>query len=98
MALGGGANDFLPMALNGRRKDGRDLLTEFQKQGCRLVRTKADLENIESFQEGGVIGVFAPEALAKKVRELLDRHSSPAAESTGGLVPSSNEGERSRKL
>jgi alkaline phosphatase len=64
VALGGGSNDFLPMALNGRRKDGRDLLSEFRKQGCRVVRTKADLENTESFQEGGVIGAFAPEALA----------------------------------
>ncbi len=40
---------------------------------------------------------FAPEALAKKVRELLDKHST-SAESTGGLIPASEEGERPRKI
>ncbi len=64
VALGGGTNDFLPEARGGRRKDGRDLLAEFQKKGCEFVSTKAELENLASFQESGVIGVFAPDSMA----------------------------------
>ena len=67
VALGGGANDFQPQTIahpGGRRTDGRDLLAEFQKKGYAIVSNKAELENSESFQEAGVIGVFAPDALA----------------------------------
>jgi alkaline phosphatase len=64
VALGGGANDFTPESRGGRRKDGRDLLDEMQKKGCEIVRTKAELEESESFQESGVLGLFAPESLA----------------------------------
>jgi len=39
--LGGGAGDFLPVTKNGRRKDGRDLLTELRAKGCEVVRSKA---------------------------------------------------------
>lgn len=62
VALGGGANDFLPSASGGHRKDGRDLLDEFQKKGCEVVRTKAELE--DTFQDSGVLGVFAAESMA----------------------------------
>jgi len=64
VALGGGAGDFLPEARGGRRKDGRDLLDEAQKKGAEVVRTKADLEETESFQESGVLGIFANDSLA----------------------------------
>lgn len=64
VALGGGARDFLPATRGGTRRDGRDLFEEFDKQGCEIARTKAELENLESFQEGGVLGVFGQDALA----------------------------------
>ncbi len=64
VALGGGARDFLPATRGGRREDGRDLLKEFQESKCQVLHTKAELENSEAFQQGGVLGVFAPGALA----------------------------------
>ncbi len=64
VALGGGANDFLPRARLGLRQDGRDLLGEFQAKGCKIVRTKAELEDSEAFQEDGILGLFAPGPLA----------------------------------
>jgi DNA-binding response OmpR family regulator len=42
---------------------------------------------------------FAPEALARRVRDLLDKRPSPAAEPTGDRVPSvPDKDERSRKI
>jgi alkaline phosphatase len=74
VALGGGANDFLPEANSGRRKDGRDLLAAFKAAGCEIVRTKAELEDSDYQEPGGIgkrsdlphglIGVFAADSLA----------------------------------
>ncbi len=56
VVLGGGASAFLPAA----QKGGRDLLAEWQKRGCEVVRTKADLENASAFRDRGIVGLFAP--------------------------------------
>ena len=58
LALGGGAQDFLPEPKNGSRNDGRDLLSEIRRKGFDLARTKADLEAIPSWRRPKVFGVF----------------------------------------
>jgi len=64
VALGGGGSDFTPEAKGGRRKDGRDLLSELRNQRRTMVTTKADLESAANYQEYGLLGVFSPGALA----------------------------------
>src|SRR3954463_5028095 len=39
LSLGGGAHDFLPEAKDGKRTDGRDLLSEIRRKGFDLART-----------------------------------------------------------
>lgn len=64
VVLGGGSRYFVPVGEKAGRKDGRDLLTELQKKGCEIVRTKADLENASTYRDRGITGIFAPGALA----------------------------------
>ena len=58
LILGGGANDFLPEAKQGSRKDGRDLLGEIRHKGFDLVRTKAELEAVPGWKRPKLLGVF----------------------------------------
>lgn len=44
VVLGGGRSDFQPEGEGGRRRDGRDLVAEWQAKGVQVVRSKADLE------------------------------------------------------
>ena len=62
--LGGGAGDFLPEAKGGRRKDGRDLLTELSAQGCDLVRSKAELASTPAYHTSPLAGFFSADPLA----------------------------------
>jgi alkaline phosphatase len=62
--LGGGAGDFLPVTKNGRRKDGRDLLTELRAKGCEVVRSKAELEGASAYRTGQIAGFFSNDQLA----------------------------------
>lgn len=64
VALGGGSRSFLPNGDAGIRKDGRDLLAELQRKGCEIIRTKAQLENAETYRDQGIVGVFTPDAMA----------------------------------
>jgi len=64
LALGGGAEDFLPEAKNGTRKDGRDLLSEIRRKGFDVARTKAELENVPGWRRPKLFGVFAGSELA----------------------------------
>ena len=64
VVLGGGADDFLPAAKGGQRKDGRDLLAELQNQGWDLVRSKAELASAPAYRTAGLAGFFAPGPLA----------------------------------
>lgn len=64
VVMGGGAGDFLPVDKGGRRKDGRDLLTELQGKGRELVRTKAELENAPAYRTGTIAGFFSNDQLA----------------------------------
>jgi alkaline phosphatase len=59
LALGGGAQDFLPQAKGGTRPDSRDLLSEIQSKGFDRARTKAELETIPAWRRPKVFGVFA---------------------------------------
>jgi alkaline phosphatase len=62
--LGGGAIDFLPADKGGRRKDKRDLVEELRQRGCEIVRTKSDLENVGTYPDAGLVGLFSSESLA----------------------------------
>ena len=62
--LGGGAGDFLPAAQGGRRKDGRNLLAEWQGRRWDLVRTKAELESAAAYRTGALAGIFSHDRLA----------------------------------
>jgi len=62
--LGGGAGDFLPVAKNGRRKDGKDLFGELQARGCEIVRSKAELEGATAYHTGQIAGFFSNDQLA----------------------------------
>ena len=64
VVLAGGAEEFQPANAGGRRKDNRNLLEEFRGKKRDLLKTKADLENAGAYRPGGVLGVFAPGALA----------------------------------
>ena len=64
VVLGGGSRSFLPDGDAGSRKDGRDLLAELQRKGCEIIRTKADLENAETYRDQGIVGMFAPGSMA----------------------------------
>lgn len=59
LALGGGAEDFLPEAKNGARKDGRDLISEIRRKGFDVARTKAELETVPGWRRPKLFGAFA---------------------------------------
>jgi alkaline phosphatase len=58
LLLGGGADDFLPEAKDGKRSDGRDLMLEMRKRGYDVVRKRADLLEIPAWRAPRVFGVF----------------------------------------
>ncbi len=60
--LGGGADDFIPTAQGGRRKDARNLSEP--GGGREIVRTKAELENAAVYRDGTLLGLFASGPLA----------------------------------
>lgn len=64
VALGGGAQDFLPESKEGTRSDGRDLLAEIRRKGFDIPRTKADLEGIPGWRRPKIFGMFAKAELA----------------------------------
>ena len=64
LVLGGGANDFVPEAKNGSRKDGRDLLSEIRRKGFDVARTKGELEAVPGWRRPKLFGVFAGNELA----------------------------------
>jgi alkaline phosphatase len=68
VALGGGQNSFISgkgeTGMEGGRRDGRDLLIELSAGGAQIVHNKGELENLASFQDKPVVGLFAPRALA----------------------------------
>jgi alkaline phosphatase len=64
LVLGGGAADFLPESKGGHRKDDRDLLLEMRRNGCDLVRSRAELEAIPGWRRPKLFGAFSPAELA----------------------------------
>lgn len=64
LVLGGGAQDFIPVAKGGRRRDDVDLLLEMRRNGFDVVRTKAELEAIPGWRRPKLFGVFGPAELA----------------------------------
>lgn len=68
VALGGGAGDFIPEGTKdgewtGRRRDGRDLVSELRGKGAMVLRNKEELERVSVFERGRVVGLFSNEAL-----------------------------------
>ena len=64
VVLGGGRSDFQPEGEGGRRKDGRDLVSEWKSKGVDVVRSKADLERTNGGRDGRVVGLFSSGPLA----------------------------------
>ena len=64
VALGGGVAEFQPEGAGGRRKDGRDLVVEWQTKGVQVVKNKAELEDARGGETGRVVGLFSPGPLA----------------------------------
>jgi alkaline phosphatase len=58
LLLGGGSDDFLPEAKEGRRTDGRDLVLEFRKRGYDIVRDRNELFDVPAWRVPRVFGVF----------------------------------------
>ncbi|MDD5201312.1 MAG: alkaline phosphatase [Terrimicrobiaceae bacterium] len=88
LILGGGSDDFLPEAKEGRRTDGRDLVLEFRTRGYDIVRDRNELLDIPAWRAPRVFGVFrrgnldfadiadrdgAQPSLADLVREAIAR-------------------------
>jgi alkaline phosphatase len=59
IVLGGGGADFLPKSKGGSRSDQRDLILEMQRNGCELVRTKAELEAVPRWRRPKLLGIFS---------------------------------------
>ena len=59
VALGGGAEEFVPNDKGGHRSDGRDLLLELRRNGAEVVRTRSDLEAVPAWKRAKVVGAFA---------------------------------------
>lgn len=77
LALGGGAEDFLPEAKSGARKDGRDLLSEIRRKGFDVARTKAELEAVPGWRRPKLFGVFAASEFAY-ADHIEARHEQPS--------------------
>lgn len=64
VVFGGGAVDFLPVGQGGGRKDGRNIVADWQAKGGEVVRTKAELEGAAADYRRGVLGLFSPGLMA----------------------------------
>jgi alkaline phosphatase len=64
LALGGGAQDFLPKTKEGTRNDGRDLIAEIRRKGFDIPQTKAELEAIPGWRRAKVFGLLAKTELS----------------------------------
>jgi alkaline phosphatase len=64
VVLGGGADDFIPEAKGGHRRDEHDLFLEIRRSGFDLVRSKAELEAIPDWRRPKILGVFGRAELA----------------------------------
>src|SRR5450432_61160 len=64
IALGGGAEEFLPEAKGGQRTDGRDLILDLRRNGFEIVRTKAELENVPRWRRPQLLGLFSDGEMA----------------------------------
>lgn len=59
VALGGGADEFVPTDKGGQRTDSRDLLLELRRNGAEVVRTRSDLEAVPAWKRAKIFGAFA---------------------------------------
>ena len=57
--FGGGSEDFLPEGKNGRRKDGKNLLTGLSAPRWDVLRSRAELEATGHYHDGTLLGLFA---------------------------------------
>ena len=64
IAMGGGAEQFLPVAKGGERQDGRDLLLDLRRNGFDIVQTRAELEAVPAWRRPKLFGGFSKTELA----------------------------------
>jgi alkaline phosphatase len=77
IAMGGGAEQFLPATKGGERQDGRDLLLELRGNGFDIVRTRAELEAVPAWRRPKLFGAFNNAELAF-VNQVEERSQQPS--------------------
>jgi alkaline phosphatase len=77
IAMGGGAEQFLPTTKGGQRQDGRDLLLELRSTGFEIVRTRIELEAIPAWRRPKLFGAFSGADLAF-TNQLKERSQQPS--------------------
>ncbi len=58
VVLGGGKRQFLPKDAGGKRTDGRNLITEMQKAGYRVVFDENQLSQVQLAKNEKLLGLF----------------------------------------
>lgn len=76
--LGGGADHFLPIRDGGRRRDGRDMIREFDRKGYVVARTRTELTTARGPR---VLGLFAGGDLGHEI-DRFTTSEPPLAEMT----------------
>jgi alkaline phosphatase len=64
IVMGGGSAHFTSETNGGHRSDGRDLLSEMHQNGFDIIRTKAELETIPTWNRPRFIALFSKEEIA----------------------------------
>ena len=91
VVLGGGRRVFVPDDQNGNRRDGRNLITEWQGRhpDGGLPRTRADLLAIKAGKTSHVLGLFSPSHMDFEVDRVAAGKKQPSlAEMTGFAIDS----------
>lgn len=74
--LGGGRRHFLPDNRGGSRGDGRDLLSEAEKMGYRVVKNRQGLVSLELKKIDKLLGLFNGDHMSYELRRNKDREPS----------------------
>lgn len=79
LVMGGGLEDFVPREQQGRRADGRSLLTDLKSPMWSLIRTRSELEAAAPAKNSTIIGLFSSGNMAfSKERETGGNQASLA--------------------
>lgn len=80
VALGGGAELLLPESKGGTRTDGRDLILELRARNCEAIRSKVELEAVQSFRNQPLFGFFGDGRLAFRDERFDQPHQPTLAD------------------